>query len=58
MLQLELSADFDGHTINVVVQQRGVQDDGDIGWIAVAENTVVTYTSLNKDLLNLAGTDD
>ena len=46
-----------GPTINVKVQQMGVKDDGDIGWINVAGGTRVTYTSLNTGILNLAGDD-
>lgn len=46
-----------GPTINVKVQQMGVKDDGDIGWINVAGGTTVTYTSLNTGVLNLAGDD-
>ena len=42
-----------GPTINVRVQQMGVQADGDIGYIDVADNTVVTYESLNSDILTL-----
>ena len=42
-----------GPTITVKVQQIGVKEDGDVGYIDVADGTVVTYTSLNSNFLNL-----
>ena len=44
--------------ISVRVQQMGVKDDGEIGYINVSNGTVVTFTSLNHDILDLAAADD
>ena len=47
-----------GSAITVRVQQVGIQLDGDIGYINVADGVTVTFTSLNKDILDLAADDD